>query len=149
MEERAALDPNDAVAKRNFADQLVMTATLQNRVGDGSAALAGTTRALPILRELAAADADNVEAQHDLAFAYTQVARAGMQLRRWTQASDAFDAAMAIHKRLIERDPTNREERRDIGSLHGEMSSLYTRRGDAANAEKFAKIGQEELARLK
>jgi hypothetical protein len=74
LEARAPLDPNDAVAKRNFADQLVMTATLQNSVQDGAGALAGTARALPILHALAEADPDNVEAQHDLAFAYTQIA---------------------------------------------------------------------------
>jgi tetratricopeptide (TPR) repeat protein len=81
LEERAALDPHDAVAKRNFADQLVMTSALQNSVGNGAAALAGTTRALPILRDLAAADADTVEAQHDLAFAYTETARAELKLQ--------------------------------------------------------------------
>jgi tetratricopeptide (TPR) repeat protein len=117
LEERAALDPHDAVAKRNLADQLVMTATLQNANGDGAAALAGTTRALPILRDLAAADAQNVEAQHDLSFAYTQMARADMQLQRWQDAAAALNAAMAINTAIIQRDPNNREERRDIASL--------------------------------
>ncbi len=149
LEERAALDPHDAVARRNFADQLVMTATLQNSVKDGAAALAGTTRALPILRDLAAADAQNVEAQHDLSFAYTQLARADMQLQRWQDASAALDAATAINDSIIQRDPNNREERRDIASLRGLMSQLYKEQGDVANAEKFAKMGREELARLK
>jgi tetratricopeptide (TPR) repeat protein len=125
LEARAALDPNDAVAKRDFADQLVMTATLQNNVHDSAAALAGTARALPILRDLATADANNVEAQHDLAFAYTQIARAEMQLRRWTEASEAAEAALAIQTRLIERDPTNREYRRDMAGLYGMASAVH------------------------
>jgi tetratricopeptide (TPR) repeat protein len=125
LEARAALDPNDAVAKRNFADQLVMTATLQNSVHDSAAALAGTARALPILRALASADADNIEAQHDLAFAYTQIARAQMQLRRWPDASEAAEAALAIQTRLIERDPTNREYRRDLAGLDSIMSEVH------------------------
>lgn len=149
LEERAALDPHDAVARRNFADQLVMTSTLQNANGDGAAALAGTARALPILRDLAAADAENVEAQHDLSFAYAQMARADMQLQRWGDAAAALNAAMAINASIIQRDPNNREERRDIASLHGLMSGLYKAQGDVANAEKFAKMGREELARLK
>jgi len=149
LEERAALDPHDAVAKRNFADQLVMTATLQNSVKDGAGALASTSRALPILRDLAAADADNIEAQHDLSFAYTQMGRADTQLQRWEDASNSFDAALAIHTRLIERDPNNREDRRDIASLHGLMATLYRARGDQANAEKFMKMGREERDRLR
>ncbi|MEA2163071.1 MAG: eukaryotic-like serine/threonine-protein kinase [Thermoanaerobaculia bacterium] len=148
LEERAALDPHDAVARRNFADQLVMTATLQNSIGDGAAALAGTTRALPALRELASADPENVEAEHDLAFAYTQIARANMQLRNWSDAANAVDEALAIHTRRIQRDSTNREERRDIGSLYGIMSSLYDEQGDHAKAAKFAQMAKEELARL-
>jgi tetratricopeptide (TPR) repeat protein len=149
LEERAALDPHDAVAKRNFADQLVMTATLQNSVKDGAAALASTSRALPILRDLAAADADNIEAQHDLSFAYTQKARADMQLQKWDEAASSFDAALAIHTHLIERDPSNREDRRDIAALHGLMGNLYKARGDQANAEKFMKMGREERDRLR
>ena len=149
LEARAALDPNDAVAKRNFADQLVMTATLQNSVHDGAGALAGTTRALPILHELAAADANNVEAQHDLAFAYTQLARANMQLQRWPAASDAVNAALSIHTRFIERDPSNREARRDIAGLYVLMSELNHTRGDLANAEKYAAMARAERARLK
>jgi tetratricopeptide (TPR) repeat protein len=136
LEARAALDPNDAVAKRNFADQLVMTATLQNSVSDGAGALAGTARALPILRALATADADNIEAQHDLAFAYTQIARAHMQLKQWPDASDAVEAALAIQTHLIERDPTNREYRRDMAGLNGIMSDVHAARGDIANADE-------------
>jgi non-specific serine/threonine protein kinase/serine/threonine-protein kinase len=149
LEERAALDPNDAVAKRNFADQLVMTATLQNSVNDSAGALAGTARALPILRALATGDADNIEAQHDLAFAYTQIARANLQLHRWPEASEAIGAALAIHTKLIERDPTNREDRRDVAVLHGLMSELHTTRGDAANAKRYAALSRSELASLK
>ena len=149
LEERAALDPNDAVAKRNFADQLVMTATLQNSVDDSAGALAGTSRALPILRDLATADADNIEAQHDLAFAYAQIARANLLLHRWPEAAEAVDAALAIHTHLIERDPSNREDRRDVAVLHGLMSELHTARGDAANAKRYAAMARSELASLK
>jgi len=149
LEERAALDPHDAEARRNFADQLVMTATLQNTVNDSTAALAGTTRALPMLRDLAAADADNVEAQHDLAFAYAQLARADTRLHRWQEASDALDAALKIHTRLTARDPNNREDRRDLGSIYNLMSDLHHQRGDTANAEKFAEMGRAEVAKLK
>jgi len=149
LEARASLDPSDAVAKRNFADQLVMTATLQNSVHDGAAALAGTSRALPILRALATADADNVEAQHDLAFAYTQNARANMNLQRWPAAEAAAEEALAIQTRLIEHDPTNREYRRDMAGLYSIMSDVHAARGDTASAEKYAAMNRAERARMK
>jgi tetratricopeptide (TPR) repeat protein len=149
LEARAALDPNDAVAKRNFADQLVMTATLQNSVHDGAAALAGTSRALPILHALAAADADNAEAQHDLAFAYAENARANLHLHRWPEAADAAGNALAIQTRLIERDPTNREYRRDMAGLYSILSAVHAARGDTANAEKYAAMNRAERARWK
>lgn len=149
LEERAALDPQDAVARRNLADQLVMTATIQNQTGDGAGALAGTTRALTVLRSLATADPENIEAQHDLAFAYAQHARANTQVQRWRDAAAAIDDAAAIHTHLIQRDPTNREERRDIASFYGIASKLYEAQGDNARAAKFAQMGDRELALLK
>ncbi len=149
LQERAALDPQDAVARRNVADQLVMTATLQNGVGDGAGALDRTSRALPILRDLAAADINNVEAEHDLAFAYTQLAQANMNLKRFDDASEALAAAMVIHQRLVARDPNNREERRDIASLHGLMGTLYRSRGDIPNGQKYAAMARSEFERLK
>ncbi|HYR29009.1 MAG TPA: protein kinase, partial [Thermoanaerobaculia bacterium] len=54
--ERAALDPSDAVAQRNFADQIVMKATAQNLAADGAGALESCYRALPMLEALAKAD---------------------------------------------------------------------------------------------
>ncbi|MEA2238846.1 MAG: eukaryotic-like serine/threonine-protein kinase [Thermoanaerobaculia bacterium] len=149
LEERAALDPQDAVARRNFADQLVMTATLQNQIGDGDGALAGTTRALAVLRSLAAADPENIEAQHDLAFAYAQHASANAHLQRWREATGAIDAAVAIHTNLIQRDPTNREERRDIASFYGIASKLYSEHGDAAKAKELGELAKRERAMLK
>jgi tetratricopeptide (TPR) repeat protein len=140
----------------NRKDLLTETGRVHQRLGgyftgaiEHDPARALQMRALPILRDLAAADADNVEAQHDLAFAYTQTARAEMQLKRWPEASNALDSALSIHTRLIQRDPTNREERRDIASLYGLMSSLYESRGDAENAEKFAAMAREKRALLK
>ncbi|MGA8807308.1 MAG: hypothetical protein WB973_05475, partial [Thermoanaerobaculia bacterium] len=120
-----------------------------NSVNDSAGALAGTARALPILSALAAADADNIEAQHDLAFAYTQIARANLQLHRWPEASEAIEAALAIHTHLMERDPGNREDRRDAAVLHGLMSELHTARGDAANAKRYAALARAELASLR
>jgi hypothetical protein len=90
-----------------------------------------------------------VEAQHDLAFAYTQLARANMQLQRWPEAAGAVNAALSIHTRFIERDPNNREARRDIAGLYGLMSELNGRHGDVANAEKYAAMSREERAQLK
>jgi len=54
------LAPNDATARRNYADQLVMKATAQNTVGDVEGVIAGTQRALPILDELADEHGDKI-----------------------------------------------------------------------------------------
>ena len=149
LEERAALDPRDGVARRDVADQLVMTATLYNSIRDGQHALDATAAALFTLRELAAADPTNTEAQHDLAFAYEQQASACMELERWQEAQQSFDAALAIRQRLVDADRGNREDQRGIAGLYGMMAAFYDRRGDTSAANAWAKKAGAILERLK
>jgi len=144
------LAPDDAVARRNFADQLVMTATAQNAMRDAAGALTGTDRALPILTALAAADVNNREAQHDLAFAYEQKALALVILERWDEAHFAASKVRDIRQRLIAADPTNREDRRDITRTYGVLAQIETARGNTGEASELLakqKDIQRELAR--
>ena len=120
--ERAALDPSDAVARRNYADQFGMKATAQNRSGDWEGALESTGQALAMFHPLASADPDNVEAQHDLAFAYAERGFAFMKLKRYEEAEAAFKEAIAIRERLIAADPENQEDRRDLRRVRGMLS---------------------------
>jgi eukaryotic-like serine/threonine-protein kinase len=117
LSRRAALDPADAVARRNYADQFVMKATAQNQMKDGAGALASASRGLAMFQELAAADPQNVEAQHDLAFAYGEQAIALGNLGRREDAFASFDKAIAIREKLIAADPNNEEEKRDLGRI--------------------------------
>ena len=119
LAERAALDPDDAVARRNYADQWVMKATAQNIAHDGAGALDSATRGLEMLAALAAADPKNVEAQHDLAFAYGERGSALLALGRYADAERALGEAIAIRERLIAADPSNLEDRRDLKKIAG------------------------------
>jgi eukaryotic-like serine/threonine-protein kinase len=112
--ERAALDPSDSVARRNYADQFAMKATAQNRSGDWNGAIESTTQALATFKTLAAGDPDNVEAQHDLAFAYGERGIALNSLKRYDEAKASLREAIAIRERLIVADPENQEDRRDL-----------------------------------
>jgi Flp pilus assembly protein TadD len=82
-------------------------------MGDGAGALDATTRGLAMLRALATADPKNVEAQHDLAFGYSEQGVALMTLGRDGEAKTAFREAIAIRERLIAADPANQEDVRD------------------------------------
>lgn len=121
---RSALDPADTPARRNYADQMVMKATAQNMMKDGAGALESTTRALVLLRELAASDPKNVEAQHDLAFAYGEQGRALVLLGRTEEAENALRQGIAIHERRLAADPSSEEDRRDLGRLQGLLKTV-------------------------
>ena len=122
--ERSTLAPGDAVARRNWADQIVMKATAQNMMGDAAGALESTTRALVILQELAAADPKNYEAQKDLAFASSEQGQAFRKLGRNDEAREAFASAVRIHERRLAADPASEEDRRDLNKLRGLLSNL-------------------------
>jgi tetratricopeptide (TPR) repeat protein len=122
--ERAALDPGDAMAKRNYADQYVMKATAQTVAGDALGAIASIEQGLVVLRELAAADPKNVEAQHDLAFAYAEEGRAYAELNRFAEAEVALKRAAEIHERRLADDPHSAEDRRDLTRVQGMLGEL-------------------------
>jgi tetratricopeptide (TPR) repeat protein/predicted Ser/Thr protein kinase len=128
LEARVRLDPGDAVARRNWADQFVMKATAHNMMRDGAGALNATRRGLDVLAEIATADPRNVEAQHDLAFAYSEQARALAHLERYDEAERSFDRAASIHARLIADDPSNAEDRRDLARLESMRKAMRKQR---------------------
>ncbi len=124
LAQRSALDPADAVARRNYADQLVMKATAQNLMRDSAGALASTEQALVMLRELATADPRNVEAQKDLAFAWSEQGLALMHLGRREEARRAYARAIEIHEQRLARDPSSEEDRRDLHRLRAQLAKL-------------------------
>lgn len=140
LEECTRLAPNDATARRNYADQLVMKATAQNAYGDVEGVIAGTQRALPILQQLADADPKNSEAQHDLAFAHEQLALGLIRVKRFAEARTHAEQVLAIRQQLIAADPTNREDRRDMMRTYGVLIEIEKEAGnEAAVAELQAK----------
>jgi tetratricopeptide (TPR) repeat protein len=130
LAERVALDPSSGTARRNYADQHVMKATAQNAIGDHEGALVSTRQAIVELTRLAAADAKNVEAQHDIAFAFETAARAQFHLGRFDEAETSYSDALAILKRLTDNDPTNREDLRGMIGITSRMAELRKKRGD-------------------
>jgi eukaryotic-like serine/threonine-protein kinase len=128
LAERARLDPSDAVARRNWADQFIMKATAHNLMQDGAGALIATQSGLEMLTALAAADPKNVEAQHDLAFAYGEQASAYRNLGRYREAEETYTRAAAIYQRLLADDPQNNEDRRDLKRLLGMLAEVRKKR---------------------
>jgi len=127
LEARVRLDPADAVATRNWADQFVMKATAHNMMNDGEGALESIRQGMAVLLRLAAADPKNVEAQHDLAFAYGEQGRAYVSLKRFAEAERALEQAAAIHERLLTDNPSNGEDRRDLARIRGLLAEVRTR----------------------
>jgi len=149
LDERMNLDPTDSVARRNWADHLVMMATLQNRVKDGQAAVAGVTRGLAVFRELAAADPDNVEAKHDVAFAYETLGTAYGVLEKWDAANESYAEALRIREELVQADPNNREDRRGMAGIYGALANAARRRGDVETGRMYQAKSEEVFRALK
>jgi tetratricopeptide (TPR) repeat protein len=123
-----AMNPGDAGARRSYADQLVMKATAHNALRDGASAVAATERALPMLHEIAAADPKNVEAQHDLAFAYGEKGLGLSHMGRLAEAEQTLLKAVDIRQRLLAADPSNREVQRDLGRVKAALADVRQRR---------------------
>jgi hypothetical protein len=72
---------------------------------------------MEVFARIAAADPKNSEAQHDLAFAWGERCIALLTLDRRADAEAACLEAIAIRERLIEADPSNQEDRRDLARI--------------------------------
>ena len=137
LEECTRLSPDDATARRNFADALVMKATAQNAIGDAEGVIMGTQRALPILADIAAADPKNSEAQHDLAFAHEQLALGFLRVKRYAEARHEAEQVLAIRLKLIAADANNREDRRDMTRTYGILVEIEKAAGNTAAAAEL------------
>ena len=149
LEERSAMEPTSAVARRNATDQLVMKATAQVALGDTEGAVEGTRRAARIFRELADADPTNTEAQHDLAFAYETEASAHNHAKRFPEAERAYRSALAIRQRLAERDPADHEDLRGLSVIYAGLSSIRRQLGDSAGAARYEAQAKQLRAKLR
>jgi tetratricopeptide (TPR) repeat protein len=136
LRERAALEPSSATARRNLADQEVMTATAQLFIGDPAGALSHTAGALEVLRPLAAADPTNVEARHDIAFALHTQGRAQLSLRNAAGAKEAYEGALEILTKLAE-DTSNIEARRDLAGVYSGLGEACELGGDGVAAARY------------
>lgn len=124
LEARVRLDPDDAVMRRNWADQFIMKATAYNLAGDGASALEATESGLSVLEELASQDGMNAEAQHDLAFAHAERGKALRALGRIDEAAAAIERAVVIRRRLVAEDPSNEEAQRDLELAEQNLTDL-------------------------
>jgi eukaryotic-like serine/threonine-protein kinase len=148
LEQRSAMEPLSAVAKRNATDQLVMKAIAQIGLGDTAGAIENTQRAAKVFGELAAADPTNSEAQHDLAFAYETEANARLRASQWAEAERAYRRALAIRQRLAQLDPANREDQRGLYAIYGGLASTLRKGGDAEGAARYEALSKALRAKL-
>ncbi len=137
LEQRSAMEPLSAVAKRNATDQLVMKATAQIALNDSAGAIASTQCAAKVFRELAEADPTNSEAQHDLAFAYETEASAQSRAGHWAESEYAYRSALAIRQRLAQLDPANREDQRGLYVIYSGLASILRKGGNVEGAARY------------
>jgi len=142
--ERLALDPANATARRNYADQHAMMATAQLFVGDQQGALQSTETALNELRPLAASDPTNAEAQHDIAFALLVKGRALFNLQQIEPAERAFREDLDTLLKIA-NDTSNQEVRRDMAVAYDSLAATRDLLGDSKAAAAY----HAEAARLR
>jgi tetratricopeptide (TPR) repeat protein len=148
LAQTVALAPGSGIARRNYADQFVMKATAQVAMKDGKGALAGTRRALEELERLRSSDPNNVELQHDTAFALQTMGEAYVQQQQWKEAATAYADALAIFESLSKRDATNRESRRGLARTYSLIASMHKSRGDAGQEAEAARRSAAVLEEL-
>jgi tetratricopeptide (TPR) repeat protein len=96
LEKLATADPQDAAVGHALGRAYAPLADIQTRLGDFAEAREAKLKRLLIMQKWAAADRDNLTLQTDLSFAYCELGRTEMNLRRYEEAARDFQQGAAI-----------------------------------------------------
>lgn len=132
--ELAAADPMNALDRRNFADQLMLTGTAQLENENTPGALNRYRGALDIFKGLSSADPTNSEARRDLSFVYMGLAAAYAKTGNARKARENYAAVIPIDGQLLAADPTNQEDLQNLAATYIKLGDLSSTEGDLLGA---------------
>ena len=144
----AAADSTNAIDRRNFADQLMLTGSAQLANGDVDAAFRAFRSSLDVFKVLSAADPTNSEARTDISNVYSRLAKAYEQTNNETEARKNYDAALNIISQLLAEDPANEEELSVGAAFEQSLAVLSEKSGDFSQAVVDRTKQREFLERI-
>jgi tetratricopeptide (TPR) repeat protein len=120
----AAAEPTDTEAQRSLGTALSNLADKKALLGDPMAGRDHLLEALPILRKIAEADLDNLEAQRDVAEIELGLTRINQQLGELSDATAHCAVAVQILDRVQSLDPASAETAALVAAAHQRKQAL-------------------------
>jgi tetratricopeptide (TPR) repeat protein len=138
-------NPNDPLIQRDVGAAYLRLADVLGRpgfsnLGDAAGAQAYYAKALEILKPVAAANAQNLETNRQLAQAYVRQADLWLTDGQPRQAMTLYQTALPIAKRLLDLSTGNRTQPRiDVATILVKMANLRANSGNVDEAIDYAR----------
>lgn len=110
IETARTIEPDNAKIRRNFADQLMITADVLVKLRDFDSARQNYRQSQVMFEEIASIDSTNVEANRDLVNLFDRWGKFYVALKDSQKAIDNFNKAAKILEAIYRRSPTKTDE---------------------------------------
>ncbi len=147
FEKIAESSPDDLVAKRTFADELIMSAPIFAETGNAAKAIEYSKFAENEFEKLSAGDLKNWELRYDLAMTYYQSAAMFQSLKNYSAGEEKMRRSTDLLLQLSTENPSNKEIVSDIKSGLGRLTDLTLWQGKTSKADEI--IEKNEAFHLK
>ncbi len=143
FEKIAESSPDDLVAKRTFADELIMSAPVFAETGNAAKAIEYSKFAETEFEKLSAADTKNWELKYDLAMTYYQSAVMFQSLKNYPVSEEKMRRSTDLLLQLSAENPSNKEIIGDIKSGLGRLFDMTLRQGKTSEAAEIIEQDEE------
>jgi tetratricopeptide (TPR) repeat protein len=125
---------NDAQATVNVLAGFARIGQIFLDRGQLDDALAIFNKRLSVDQELLKADPEDSERQHDLAFAYSDIALVLDAQGKFDEAMSTFRQGLAIQEKYAKNNPDNAHAQADLSSLYVQIGAVQQKQGNVAEA---------------
>lgn len=125
-----SLDPSNAKALRNRADQFLMRGEAYVFLKQDTAALASYQRSIEMFSELSLREPANTELKRDLVNAYEYKARQLVKVGRDREAIEKYRSAFDLQRKIVDADPEVTIEEAYLANNGTRQAELYQKTND-------------------
>jgi|GEM_PF-3560053 len=123
-------DPDNAVARLNFAQTLIDFGNVQSQQGAHDRALKTYSLSLKHSEQLVAADPENVNLQSNLSFVLRRIGDVQHELGDLTSSISSYKRSLVIAEFIAAADPGNSDLKQSLAAILREMAAVFTDQGE-------------------
>jgi tetratricopeptide (TPR) repeat protein len=134
--------------REQIAQTCINMGTIYEATGDRKAALASYERARNLLEPLDRERPNTTKVLGDLGIVYNDLGNVYRGLKRFDDARDAYDLALAVQERLVRDDRDNPQHQRELAVVYVNVALLHAARDEKDEAMRWHQMARDVQEKL-